>query len=62
MKLGEVADLFAGVDTLVVHVLGLLQLSEISLTPLQDVIYMGVTCRIVNMFSKKAHDAGYWST
>ena len=40
--------------------LGLIQLSEISLTPLQDVIYRGVSYRIMNMFSKRAHDAGFY--
>jgi hypothetical protein len=41
-------------------ILGLLQLSEISLTPVQDVVYRGVTCRVMNMLSKKVHIAGYY--
>jgi DNA polymerase elongation subunit (family B) len=41
-------------------ILGLLQLSEISLTPVQEVIYRGVTCRVMNMLSNKAHLAGFY--
>jgi DNA polymerase elongation subunit (family B) len=40
--------------------LGIFQLGEISLTPIQDVIYRGVSYRIMNMFSKRAHDAGFY--
>jgi len=52
--------LVLGLQTKLQIILGYLQLSEIAITPLQDVIYRGVTCRIMNMFSKKAHDAGYY--
>ena len=53
-------DLVLALETKLQIILGLLQLSEISLTPVQDVVYRGVTCRVMNMFSQKAHAAGYY--
>jgi DNA polymerase delta subunit 1 len=53
-------DLVLRLQTKLQVIIGLLQLSEISITQVDDVIHRGMTVRVMNLISKHAHAAGFY--